>query len=73
MEQWENEIFGHVVQPPAFRVDAEHRKQFEAAEAAVNAKLSQPPETHQHHEPRIAKPATETRRRAAELFNTSLQ
>lgn len=71
MEQWEHEVFGHVTQPPTFKLDEKHRKQFEAAEAAVNAKLAKPPATHLHHEHEIAKPAISTRHRISGVHHNN--
>ncbi len=69
MEQWEHEVFGHVTQPPTFKLDEKHRKQFEAAEAAVNAKLAKPPAAHLHHDHEITRPANSTRHRISDTYS----
>lgn len=59
MEPWEREVLEIRQIPP---LSEEHRRQFHAAEDAVNARLAKPLEAaHLHHDREIAKTATSTR------------
>lgn len=67
MEPWEREVLEIRQIPP---LSDEHRREFHAAEDAVNARLAKPPEAaHIHHDHDIAKTAASTRNRVSKTYD----